>query len=355
MRRKKFTYILITLLLGSLLVLLLGEVIARTFGVTVVYEYDAALGWRPRPNFTAEISVQDQSGGSYLANYNTNRHGFRAFGDLDSDKPRILFIGDSWTGDPNTSDDDAYFSIVGQNLPVEVFAIGGGGYGTLQELMLLRKFSERIQPDIFVLQYSDNDLINNSFALEGPRITRNQKYFRPYRVNGETIYRLPPDSPYILLHRVSRLFRTLDALLTTAQYKIYDGYYPPPHEAYDGLVPAHSPEQQAEIATYRAEAITTTRALMAEMNRALPPTTKLLTFTASSDDPNELAIWQTLAEQTGFTAYPSVSQKVETAETAGEIVRVADGAHWNRLGNRIAGEELSHLLAEEMTLLQGRH
>ena len=42
-------------------------------------------------------------------------------------RQRILFVGDSWTGDPNTADDEAYFGVVGRNLPVEVFAIGGGG------------------------------------------------------------------------------------------------------------------------------------------------------------------------------------------------------------------------------------
>lgn len=340
-------YAAISAILGFVVLLLLGELVTRTLGATVVYEYDKTLGWRPKADFCASIPVTDQSGTTYPADYSTNEFGFRAFGDLSADKKRVLFVGDSWTGDPNTSDTEAYFGVVRENLPVEIFAIGGGGYGTLQELMLVQEFASKIEPDIFVLQYTDNDLINNSYDLEGPRITRAQKNFRPYWIDGELRYRLPKDSLYLFLHKHFRLFRTLDALLATAQYQFYDGYYPPPYQAYSGLESVDSFERQAEINTYRAAAISTTGTLMAKMKSALPSETQLVTFSASSDDADELAIWLSLAEQTGFKAYPSVSMKVEQAEANGAIVRVQDGAHWNRLGNRIAGAELSRLLARD--------
>ncbi|MFA5516551.1 MAG: SGNH/GDSL hydrolase family protein [Desulfuromonadales bacterium] len=347
MRRREITYIATAAVILTLALLLLGEVITRVLGVTVVYGHDSALGWRPKPDFAGKIPVIDQTGEKYLADYSTNEFGFRTFGDLHGGKKRILFVGDSWTGDPNTSDAEAYFGIVQRNLPVEVFAIGGGGYGTLQELLLLKEFARMIKPDIFVLQYCDNDIVNNSFFLEGPSITRSQKNFRPYWVDGKVRHRLSATSPYLLLHRFSRLFRTLDALLSTAQYKVYNSYYPPPFQAYDGLAPATSPAQQAEIAGQKAAAVQTTEFLMAEMKRALPPGTHLVTFSASSDDPQELQIWHDLAAQTGFAAYPSVSRRVEEAEAAGQIVRVRDGAHWNRLGNRIAGEELAAIIARD--------
>lgn len=347
MIRREVKYVAAATLIFLVVLLLLGEMTTRLLGATVVYGYDPALGWRPKPNFTRQIKVIDQSGEEYLADYSTNQFGFRAFGDLSSDKKRILFVGDSWTGDPNTDDDDAYFSVVGHNLPVEVFAIGGGGYGTLQELMLVQEFAATIKPDIFVLQYSDNDIVNNSFFLEGPSITRSQKNFRPYWIDGKIVYRLPAGSVYLFLQKHFRLFRTLDALLATAQYQAYGSYYPPPYQAYDGLAPAQSTEQQAEITRQKAASVATTRFLLSEMKRALPQGTKLVTFAASSDDAEELRIWQSLAEQTGFVAYQSVSMRVEQAEANGDIVRVRDGAHWNRLGNQIAGDELSRLIARD--------
>lgn len=348
MRMKNGIYTVISTVIICLVLLALGEVISRVFGATNVYEYDLTLGWRPKSNYAAQIPVTDQSGAMYLADYSTNEYGFRIFGAPESKRKKILFVGDSWTGDPNTSDEDAYFGVVGKKLPVEIFAIGGGGYGTLQELMLVRKYASLIKPDILVLQYCDNDLRNNSYFLEGPSITRNQKNFRPYWVGGKIDYRVAPDSLYVRLHRVSRLIRTLDGLLATAQYRYYGGYYPPPYQAYDGLVPAISQIQRKEIAAHRREAVEVTQFLMEEMKKAVPPTTKLVTFSASSDDPKELRIWLNLADSTGFRAYPSVSMQVEQAEKQGQTVRMRDGAHWNRLGNRIAGEELSKLLYRDI-------
>jgi hypothetical protein len=41
-----------------------------------------------------------------------------------------------------------------------------------------------------------------------------------------------------------------------------------------------------------------------------------------------------------------VSERVEAAEKTGESVRMIDRNHWNRLGNRIAGEEMARVLAQ---------
>lgn len=349
MNFKNLKYSLVAAVIFFTIFLALGELITRVLGATVVYQYDATLGWRPQKNLSKRIPVLDQSGEKYFVDYSANEFGFREFGDLHSGKKRILFVGDSWTGDPYTSDGEAYFGIVKNSLPVEVFAIGAGGYGTLQELMLVREFAEKIKPDILVLQYCDNDITNNSFFLEGPSITRNQKNLRPYRVDNRIKYRLPPNSPYVFLYRHFRLFRTLDALLATTQYKIYKNYYPPRYQAYDWFAPtpAQSPELQVEIDAQRASALSVTRFLMSEFKRTLPSGTKLVPFTASSDDPEQLRIWQTLADEAGFLAYPSVSMRVEEAEKQGNIVRIFDGAHWNRLGNKIAGEELARIIRED--------
>jgi hypothetical protein len=354
MKLKNLKYIAASTAIFLVFLIIAGELITRIFGATIVYEYNKTLGWRPKENFSAKIRVIDKSGEKYFVNYSANEYGFREFGNLNNNRKRILFVGDSWTGDPNTSDEDAYFGIVKNNLPVEVFAIGAGGYGTLQELMLIKEYAVKIKPDIFVLQYCDNDLINNSYFLEGPSITRNQKNLRPYWVNNQITYRLSANSVYVVLYKNSRLFRTVDSVLSGIQYKIYNGYYPPPYEAYDiydtyGRVGkgSPSPELKAEIVAQRAKAIAVTQFLMSEMKRVLPAGTKLITFSASTDNTEALQSWLTLSENAGFAAYPSVSMKVEEAEKNGAIVRVRDGAHWNRLGNKIAGEELARIIQRD--------
>ena len=102
-----------------------------------------------------------------------------------------------------------------------------------------------------------------------------------------------------------------------------------------------------KVIALKSEAVSTTQFLMSEIRRILPPTTQLITFPASSDDPEELRIWQSISKNAGFIAYPSVSLKVEEAEKNGKTVRVMDGAHWNRLGNKIAGEELVKIIKRD--------
>ena len=350
MKLRNLKYIIASTAIFLVLLVISGELITRIFGATIVYEYNKVLGWRPKKDFSAKIPVIDKSGEKYFVNYSANEFGFREFGNLNNKKKRILFVGDSWTGDPNTSDDDAYFGIVKNSLPVEVFAIGAGGYGTLQELMLIQKYAAMIKPDILVLQYCDNDIINNSFKLEGPRITRNQKNLRPYWVDGKIVYRLPKDNLYIFLYKYSRLFRTLDGLFSSIQYVMYKGYYPPQYKAYEAYGEFWkdlSPELADKIMALKTEAVSVTQFLLTEIKKVLPPETKLVTFTSSTDDPEELRIWQTISKNAGFVTYPSVAMKVEAAEKNGAIVRVHDGAHWNRLGNKIAGEELVKIIRRD--------
>jgi hypothetical protein len=350
MKFKNLKYILPSAVIVLVLIIISGELILRMFGPPVIYEYDKTLGWRPKGNFSKTITVTDKAGEKYSVNYSTNEYGFREFDDTNSGRKKILFVGDSWTGDLYTSDEDAYFGIVKKDLPVEVFAIGAGGYGTLQELMLIRQYARLIKPDILVLQYCDNDIINNSFTLEGMRIVRNQKNLRPYWVDGRIKYRYPQGNLYLFLYKNFRLFRSLDTFYSNLQYQKYKSYNPPQYAAYEayGVFWKDLPPDIADkVIALKSEAVSTTQFLMSEIRRILPPTTQLITFPASSDDPEELRIWQSISKNAGFIAYPSVSMKVEEAEKTGRTVRVMDGAHWNRLGNKIAGEELVKIIKRD--------
>jgi len=315
------------LAIAGVILALAGEVIVRAFGQTLIYEPDERLGWRPKADFALRMTVRD-AGGEYQVDYATGADGFRAFGDPSSGRKRVLFLGDSFTSDPNTSNADAYFGLVAARLPVEVFAIGGGGYGTLQELLLLRQVVARVKPDIFVLQYCTNDISDNSMELEDRMShVRNQKNLRPYLVGDSVVFRMSRYHPYRLLLSGSRLFRKLDIELMKLQYRFDD--------------PTGS-----EPAEQRAAAIALTQLLMGQVVAALPKGTAALTISCNTSKPEEAAAWKAMAAAAGLHAYPSVSERVEMAESKGESVRMIDRNHWNRLGNRIAGEEMARVLAQ---------
>ena len=330
------------LILIPVVVVLLAELAGAIYTYSrgrKVYQFDNKIGWIPRANFNYNKLHSDIAGNTYRVKLSTNKYGFRAWGDTSSDKTKILFIGDSYTGDPNMSDEDSYFGQVSKLTGTEVFAIGGGGYGTLQELMLFLKYKDMIKPDYFVLQFCTNDYTNNSFYLEGRSIVRNQKNFRPYLKNNEIIYRLYQNHWFKILYKNSHIFRFLDRKLQQAQFNQYNNYSPPPGADKERI-------EQEEV---KAKEIT--ERLLVMMAKSAPPGTKLITFSCSTDHDRKTERWIRMAKKAGFIPLPAISRAVEEAEKNGTIVRAADGGHWNPTGHRIAGnalaKELVRLMAEK--------
>src|SRR5437764_11176193 len=73
---------------------------------------DGELGWSPASDLSVNVNVGDLSGTAYRAAFRTNADGFRAWGDVRSKKPKVLFVGDSFTGSAYTSNDESYFGII---------------------------------------------------------------------------------------------------------------------------------------------------------------------------------------------------------------------------------------------------
>src|SRR5262249_3996640 len=142
------------------------------------------IGWRPVANLTFDQDVPSFG----RVRYTTTRGGFRVFGDPASSKLKVLFIGDSYTEAAQVSTGDAFYEDLARaRHDIEVFAVGGGGYGTLQEYMLLDEWVDQIRPNLIVVQMHPNDLVNNSHALESRSTTDNNQMTRPYWENGRVV------------------------------------------------------------------------------------------------------------------------------------------------------------------------
>ena len=98
-----------------------------------------------------------------------------------SGKKIILFIGDSFTHGHEVSTGEAYYDIF-ERLEKDnysVYAAGIGGYGSLQEYMAITLLSDEIKPDIVVWQLCSNDISNNVYELDNSSFFNNQMP-RPY-------------------------------------------------------------------------------------------------------------------------------------------------------------------------------
>jgi hypothetical protein len=312
----------------------------------LLYRRDPDTGWALKGNLRLERERTDAAGVEFHVTFTTNELGWVASGDRTSNRPRLLFLGDSFTTDPFVSNSDAYYSVVKHRLGVDVFAMGASGFGTLQELMLLERTYGAIKPDVIVVQFCANDFENNSAELEARTSNRSQRFNRPYYVKGERIFLQGYASLYRLLIDRSRAFSFLDLRFSILEQRYFK-------------------QTATSDVLDRAEQIT--QDLLKQMRATATETHRFATFNCFAEDSDERGLgvanapgtndvgltkrWERAARAAGFETWPDVARSVERSERTGAVVRMADRAHWNRLGHKIAGdvlaERLGHLLVDE--------
>jgi lysophospholipase L1-like esterase len=168
---RNFVKKLLLILLSSFFGLAVCEVGLRVLGYKYTgstFTADPVLGWSLRPGAGAwEV---DEG----FAWTRINSHGYRDR-DRSLSKPegvyRVAVLGDSITEASQVSMDKTFVSLTEEEMnrrkccgerQVEVLNFGIPGYGTAQELILLRERVWKFNPDMIVLQfYAGNDLFNN--------------------------------------------------------------------------------------------------------------------------------------------------------------------------------------------------
>jgi hypothetical protein len=122
-------------------------------------QYDPLLGWRGVPNGAAEMVTENQR--VWLQN---NSQGFRDIEhDPHSQKPAIVFLGDSFAWGYDVEFDLIAASLVRRRLPdFEVFDLAHRGYGTDQSLLTFRQWQYDGPLRWVVLMFFENDVADNN-------------------------------------------------------------------------------------------------------------------------------------------------------------------------------------------------
>jgi acetyltransferase AlgX (SGNH hydrolase-like protein) len=156
---------------GALLIL---ELFLRAtgYGTPDLFQLDPQLGWSLRAHKQGWYA--GESGRTRVA---INPAGFRDRERL-LDKPdpvyRIAVLGDEYSEAMPIALRDTWWWRLEPQLQrcdfrpgklVEVLNFGVAGYGTAQELVLLQTTVMRYQPDLVLLQFAPDDVVDNSFAL----------------------------------------------------------------------------------------------------------------------------------------------------------------------------------------------
>ena len=287
------------------------------------------LGWLPTPDLETTYTKR----GYGEITYRTDANGFRRFDDPDSGKTRVWAVGDSTTQAYQVSAGQAYYDVLAELDPeLEVFGYGVGGYGTVQQAMVLDRFWDEIQPHVVVWQMCSNDFINNDWRLEAKSNEHNNHMARPYLGEDGDIELRHPDMGLGWLARHSLLVRRVVVLRSSLRKRSR------------GSVEA---ELSLDHPGLRRSIATTRRAIADRIAEA--PGTRFLAFFVPSPEGHgwEAAAWDEVCTLAGLDCLPEVAQAVESARQAGEIVDGGADPHWNARGHEIAARVIHERLGAD--------
>ncbi len=346
-RSKRLLFQLVAVFIGLLIISIFGEVVMRIFPqfvsdppASAPFNYrlpHELVGWVVKEGYHYDGEMHDFKGNPYPLHLSFGQSGFRKWGDPASSKKKVFFIGDSYTACAQTSDDKTFHKILGDSLPIEVFAYGAAGYSSTQEYLIVEHYLQEIKPDLVVWQMCSNDFIDNYWELEkvaGYHV----RMRRPYTLeDGSITQQLAVEWPrsvkryshflYFILKRVGELRGTFDK--------------PPVHpaEQYIG-------EQNLAYEPY-ARSVRMTDAVFKKMKALVLPNAKMLVFDADGFNPQYNQFAQ-LSADNGIPFAAGLDNFVRQAEAAGECTRSDDGYHWNDRGNQLVATFLKKEIEKQL-------
>ncbi len=158
------------------------------------FRHHPLLGWTSSPNLTRRIWGYD----GYFT-VQTNADGFRN-GDPEqtaASRRRILVLGDSFVWGLFLDNDELMpqrlqRELAGAGYEVDVMNYGMAGFGTDQELLVLREFGPRLDPSLVVLAFFySNDFEDNARATSRWRGGRAKPYFTRDRTDELVLHNVP--------------------------------------------------------------------------------------------------------------------------------------------------------------------
>ena len=139
-------------------------------GMGALWELDDELGWRFRPGIEGWVTKPDDDVEVWVT---INASGLR---DSEYSSPpsqgtkRILILGDSFSAALEVELKETFHELLEEklngsanDLRYEVINTGVSGYGTAQELLYYRRLGKLFQPDLVLLAFVDNDVVDNSY------------------------------------------------------------------------------------------------------------------------------------------------------------------------------------------------
>lgn len=308
-----------------------------------IYKNDRELGWELRPNLKRTFTQHNLSGGQYNVEFSTNQDGVRTFGNNTHAPNRILVLGDSFTGEPTSSNDKMWYAEMVRKVaessktPLDnyyVWAAGAGGYGTYQNLLLSKRLLPKIKPTLLILQFCANDFANNHFEWESLGIVRNQSMRRPYANPSDLSQPLYDQSFLGKVFRSilgeSKVFNTVDSIIQKYEFKTYGGY--------------SRPMTNSTLMRLEQESVVLTSQILTQLRMQFQDVPAVM-INCDGSPSGINGLWTEIATKAGFIPLRAPSDFLLSAksEQKNDLFNL-DGAHLSEEGNLRFGEILAESL-----------
>lgn len=209
----------VLLLTSSILfVVITCEIFLRVGGYRVVtfyplsgfYQFDSDLGWIQVPNYEAEFQ-----GREFKVTMKSNSQGFRdqeySFSKEDGSK-RFIVLGDSFTWGWGVEREEIFCEVTEQILEgIDFINLGQGAYSTAQEYLIYQKLGRNFSPDLTILAFGPNDIMENS--------GRNPKRPR-FTVQDDALYLASSPVPFSFSETMKKTLKDHFLLYSLIDYRI---------------------------------------------------------------------------------------------------------------------------------------
>jgi len=336
--KRKFLFSAISVWLTFLLLWVVAEIAFRALVYqrslnfpTQTTEIEKTLGWQPVPNFNFEATVLDAADQSYEINFQTDKNGFKYYGNLNAfNSKRILVFGDSYTHAIEVSNDKTYYGLLADSLKqydFQLYAYGARGIGPLQQKLWLQDWLPKIKPDIVLWQFCFNDVFNSSYDLEHHSYFNNNRRVRPYLENNKVVYRNPARLGAARLREFSKF---IDFVFTKIEVIIESNDHKKKVASEDKIIEmgkAYPPYAKGlEVLDFNIKNI----------KSLIGNEVDILTFPVDTTQPY-LADMTAIFEKNGLRVASRIPSIIASQEVP---VFAKDQAHWNEKGHEIASEEI---------------
>ena len=310
----------------------------KLFNKNSIIKESNSVGWVLKANKNVNFKQQTLHGEKYTSNFRSSKKaGFREFGNPNSFKKKILIIGDSYTGGPYSSNEKMYYSFVKDNLKkndldYEWFVMGAGGYGTAQQIILLKENYDEIKPDIVLHQFCVNDFFDNSIRIGNLSTSHSQYYRRPFIIDDkilkvDTLY----SKIYRFLFKYSFMFKKFDQIYIYKKFREFGRY--------EGIISEELIDESVVI----------TNKLIFEMRKIIGEETLYFSTNCVDDKYTKLSeYWERIVINVSGYPLTKPSEILLEMKKKGKDVMHEDGGHLNDYGNMIYGKIISEELLKNL-------